>query len=351
MVMKHASRLVGSLIAAAAFAGAANAQDVRVLGRNDVVPGAGFTSQWPDSGFEATFEGKTIKATIYDWGANWLNVEIDGVTTTLSLSAGQQTYTLFDGAAGSHTVRVTRRTGANVGPTRFLSVEADGLKPTSAPDHRILVIGDSYASGYGVEGANEKCTYSHETQNAGLAYPALLGRTFGADVHVVAMDGGGLTRNYAGDGATMNTLAWQTLPTGDTAWAALSYRPQVIVINLGTNDFDASDPGEAFDNAYVFLLRRLRVAYPDALIIGSAGGSLWGKRYTAEKTSIADAIAFVEKEGDKNVRFVEFKPTAGPGRYGCDYHLGKRAQVQVAAALEREISKSLGWQPRAKSAE
>mgnify|MGYP003397014432 CR=1 FL=1 len=349
--MKNALRLVGSLIAAAALAGAATAQDVRVLGRNDVVPGAGFTAQWPGSGFEATFEGKTLKATIYDWGANWLNVEIDGVTTQLALGVGQQTYTLFDGAAGSHAIRVTRRTGANVGPTRFLSIEADGLKPTKAPDHRILVIGDSYASGYGVEGADEKCTYSYETQNAGLAYPALLGGTFGADVHVVAMDGGGLTRNYAGDGPTMSTLAWQTLPTGDTAWAALSYQPQVIVVNLGTNDFDASDPGQAFDDAYVFLLRRLRVAYPDALIIGSAGGSLWGKRYTAEKTSISDAIAFVEKEGDKNVRFIEFKLKPGPGRYGCDYHLGKRAQAEAAAALDQEISKSLGWQPMAKSAE
>ena len=121
------------------------------------------------------------------------------------------------------------------------------------------------------------------------------------------------------------------------------------MVNLGTSDFDASDPGDAFDDAYVFLLRRLRVAYPNALIIGSAGGSLWGKRYAAEKTSIADAIAFVEKEGDKNVRFVEFKLKPGPGRYGCDSHLGKRAQSEVAATLEQEISKSLGWQPIAKS--
>lgn len=342
MAMKI-TRALACLVTAAALAGAANAQNVRILGRSEVISGGGFASQWPGSGFEATFEGGTLKATISDWGSNWLNVDVDGVTTKLRLGEGTQTYTLFEGAPGNHKVRVTRRTATNVGVTRFEKVEADRLQPTTAPDHRILVIGDSFASGYGVEGADEKCTYSYETQNAGLAYPALIGRTFGADVHVIAADGGGLTRNFAGDGPTMSTLAWQTIAEGNTAWAALAYQPQVVVVNLGTSDFTAGDPGQPFDDAYVFMLRRLRTAYPDAQIIGAIGGSLWGKRYAAAKTSISDAIEFVRKEGDAKVSFVEFKPKAGKDRYGCDYHPSTRAQAEMAAALEQEITRSIGW--------
>lgn len=343
MFMKRAHRLIGTLIAAVAFAGAANAQNVRILGRAEVIAGGGFASQWPSSGFEATFEGGTLKATISDWGSNWLNVEVDGVTTKLALRNGSQTYTLFEGAPGNHKIRVTRRTATNVGVTRFERIEADRLQPTTAPDHRILVIGDSFASGYGVEGENEKCTYSYATQNADLAYPALTARAFGADVHVIAADGGGLTRNFAGEGPTMATLAWQTLADGATAWAALAYQPQVVVLNLGTSDFTAGDPGQSFDEAYVYMLRRLRTAYPDAQIIGAIGGSLWGKRYTAAKTSISDAIEFVRKEGDSKVSFVEFKPKAGKDRYGCDSHPSQRAQAEMAAALEAEIAKSLSW--------
>ncbi len=346
MFMQHASRLIASLVAAAALAGAAHAQNVRVLGRSEPNPAGGFAIQWPSSGFEAKFDGTTLTAVINDWGSNWYNVEVDGVVTQLDLKEGTQSYVLFNGARGAHTIRVTRRTGTPVGITRFESITSDGvIQPTQAPDRRMLVIGDSMASGHGVEGADEKCAYTHATQNADLAYPALLGRTFGADVHVVAADGHGLIRNFAGADPGMNVLTWQTLADSNTAWAALTYQPQVIVIGLGSSDFASSDPGDAFDDAYVFMLRRLRVAYPDALIVGGIGGSLWGKGYEAVKTSISGAIETVRKGGDDKVRFVEFKLKVGPGRYGCDYHPGKAGQAQIASALAGEIEKSLGWVP------
>lgn len=343
--MKHATRLIGSLLAAVAFSGAAHAQDVRILGRSQITPGGGFAIQWPESGFEATFTGGALTATIDDWGSNWLNVEIDGVAKKLALNEGVNSYTLFDGAPGQHKIKVTRRTGTDVGITRFVDVKAAGLAPTTLPDQRILVIGDSFASGYGVEGMTGACVSAHEVQNAGLAFPAVLARSFGADVHVAAADGRGLIRNFSGDGPTMGTLAWQTLQDSDTAWAALAYKPQVIVIELGTNDFTASNPGEAFSEAYVLLLRKLRTAYPDAHIIGSLGGSLWGKRYTAAKASISGAVDFVRQAGDDKVSFVEMKLSNGPGRYGCDNHPGIRGQAQMAAALQREITRVAGWKP------
>jgi hypothetical protein len=350
MFMQRTLRILGCLVAAVALAATANSQNVRILGRSKIEPDGGFSIQWPASGFEATFEGTTLEASIYDWGSNWLNVEIDGVISKLALGEGSQTYTLFKGARGTHTLRVTRRTGTDVGVTTFEKVKSDGrLQPTTTPERRILVIGDSFASGHGVEGANQSCSYSYDTQNADLAFPAILARSFDADLHVVAADGRGLIRNYAGDQPAMNAIAWQTLAEGETAWAALAYQPQVIVVNLGTSDFTESDPGASFEDAYVLMLRRLRQAYPEALILGSIGGSLWGKRYVAAKTAISDAVGLINRDGDKTVRFVEFKLTAGPGRYGCDFHPGKRAQTEMATDLAYEIEKSIGWKSPLKS--
>jgi lysophospholipase L1-like esterase len=344
MRMTKLSRLIPALALSAASIGAAHAEGVRILGRAMESPNTGFTIQWPSSGFEATFTGTQLTATIDDWGSNWLNVEIDGVVNKLDLRPGVNVYTLFSGPAGEHKIRVTRRTGAQVGPTRILDVRAKGqLTPTATPDRKILVIGDSITSGYGVECSDRSIGYTHATQNADLAYPALLANTFGADLQSVSFDGSGLIRNFSGgEGETMNTLAWQTLPDTNRVWPAAIWQPQVIVINLGSNDFWRADPGEQFDTAYVGMIGRLRTSYPDAQIIATIGSLLDGADYKAAKTSIQGAVDAV-KAGDSKVAFVELKPSKSPQRYGCDSHPGVDAQKDMAGQIQAVIEKRLGW--------
>ena len=341
--MKHLPRVLAPLVMAFAMTAVAEAQNVRPLGRTVSDPDRGLTIQWPGSGFEARFEGKTLRARIEDYGDNWLNVEVDGQTTRVDLNEGINNYELFSGAPGLHTVRVTRRTGSTTGPTRFVSIGADKLTKTEEPARRILVIGDSIASGFGVEGKDQTCPYSYDTHNADLAYPAILARTFGADLQTVAVDGHGLIRNYSGDDATMRTLAWQTLPDDDTAWPPKSWKPQVVVVNLGTNDFDAGDPGDEFDAAYISLLRKIRFAWPDAEVYGAIGGLLSGGTYKSAKFSIFGAVETVRDSGDKKTHFVEFTPPSKGRRYGCAWHPGTDAQTFIAAQLEAAITGDIGW--------
>jgi lysophospholipase L1-like esterase len=339
------SRFLPALAMAVALTGAAHAEGVRILGRSMASTGGGFTVQWPSSGFEATFTGTQLTATIDDWGSNWLNVEIDGVVNRLNLQPGVNTYTLFSGAAGQHTVRVTRRTGAQVGPTRILSVRAKGgeLTPTATPDHKILVIGDSITSGYGVECTERTARYSYDTQNADLAYPALLANTFRADLQSISVDGRGLIRNFSGDDLTMEDMAWRVLPESRAIWPASAWQPQVIVINLGSNDFWGGDPGDRFDTAYARLIQGLRTSYPDAEIIAVIGSLLDAANYTAAKTSIQAAIDAV-KAADPKVSFIELKPTrSAPQRYGCDWHPGRDAHREMADQIQAVVEKRLGW--------
>ena len=312
-------------------------------------PGGGFTVQWPSSGFEATFNGTQLTATIDDWGSNWLNVEIDGVSTKLDLRPGVNTYTLFSGPAGQHTIRVTRRTGAQVGPTRILDIKAKGdLAPTATPERKILVIGDSITSGYGVECMERTTRYSHDTQNADLAYPSLLAKTFGADLQSVSFDGRGLIRNFPGEDETMDTVAWRMLPETNAAWPASVWKPQVVVINLGSNDFWAGDPGEQFDTAYVKLIQRLRAAYPEAEIVAAIGSLLDADNYRAARTSIQGAVE-TAKASDPKVSFIELKPSKSPQRYGCDWHPGLDAQKDMAGQLQTLVEKRSAGPPSGNS--
>jgi lysophospholipase L1-like esterase len=345
--MKNALRLVSAIALMVSAAGAADAQ-VRILGRSELNQTGGFALHWPSGGFETRLNGKLLTATIEDFGDNWLNVEVDGVVSRIDLRPGVSTYTLFSGPAGPHTVRVTRRTGAPAGPIRVHDIHADGtLQAPAAPERRILVIGDSIASGYGVEGIDQTCSYTHATQNADLAYPALLARTFGADLHSISVDGRGLVRNYAGDDPSMDLVAWRMAPESTPRWPTTAYEPAVVVINLGTSDFSEGDPGDGFDNAYIGLLQKLRAAYPVARIYAVFGPMLDGKSYEAARASINGAVEDRRLHRDTRVSFVEFPSAIEGRRYGCDWHPGQDAHRAMASRLEDRIQKDLGWTPRA----
>jgi lysophospholipase L1-like esterase len=328
----------------AASAGAASAQSVRILGRSVTDNHGGFTVAWPSSGFETTFTGAKLTATIEDSGKNWYDVEVDGKTSPLALKAGLNTYTLFDGVKGGHVVRFTRRTNGLSGGTHIKAIKADG--PMQAPhpsDRRMLVIGDSIASGYGVEGPNQSCAFSPETENANLSFAALTAGAFKADLQNISLDGHGVYRNYAGGGPTMTELSWRTLPDNPTRLPASAPAPQVVVVNLGVNDFAQGDPGPAFGAAYLAFLRDLRGAYPDAWIFGTFGAMLDGARYQAARTAIGKAVSTRQSAGDRRVDFVEFTPPNGPNRYGCDWHPGREAQKDMARTLQRAIVHAGAW--------
>ena len=148
----------------------------------------------------------------------------------------------------------------------------------------------------------------------------------------------------------MDTLAWRMLPESNAKWPAAVWQPQVVVINLGSNDFWGGDPGDKFDTAYVKLIRDLRDAYPDAQIVATIGSLLDAANYTAARTSIQEAVDTV-KASDPKVSFIELKPSRSPQRYGCDWHPGRDAQKDMAGQIQALIEKRLGWSAQQKQPE
>lgn len=345
--MPYAGKTIAWLLLGALFAGVAHAdpRDVRRLGRAESLDNGAFAIQWPASGFEARVRGRSLTVTISDEaGANWLNVEVDGKLSTLRLTRGAADYVIFSDQPGDHIVRITRRTNGNGGVTSILGVRSNGkIEPTEPPQRRILAIGDSIMSGYGVEGADRTCAYSKETQNAGIAYPALIARDVSADLQVLAMDGWGIAQNYRGGPPTMKELTWQTLPSVRKPWPLSGWTPQVVIVGLGTNDFAGGDPGVAFDTEYKAFLQKLRGVYRDAEIFGVFGGMLSGEQYNAGLTAVTKAVADLRKAGDSKIHFVEFTPPKEPRRWGCNWHPGIDAQRYMARTLQTEIGKYVAW--------
>ena len=335
--------LLFQVLLTAAHASQYSIPGVRLVGRF-VVQGSHATFEWPGSTIEIAFEGTRLEVELDDTGANSMVVDIDGVTTRIDLQQGRHTYPIIvSEAAGQHLVRLVRRTESRFGPTILRSIRADGpLLPPPARKHSLLVIGDSIAAGYGVEGKDTSCSFSPDTENQYLTYAAMAGRRLDADVVTLASSGRGLVRNY--DGSTHGTMgdlygrprpsqpAVEPLPATD-----------IVVIHLGTNDFGGGARPADFATRYSDLLAHLRGINPTAMIYAAAGPLLGGDDHTALLAAIDEAIALRKAHGDDNLtRLVFTDPPDTPSR-GCDWHPNVAGQQFMAEQLAMQITQDLGW--------
>ncbi len=235
--------------ASGAGGGDPSGDTIRFIGRFDTTNAEGPRFSWAGSAIVTRFSGTSLGVRFNDEStaaqSNFFQVVIDGEAKgVLKVNSEEDLYTVADGLPdGEHDLVLHRRTEPLVGVSQFLEFvpeQGEALLPVpAAPEHRIEVIGDSISAGYGVDGANETCPFTSDTENNYLAYSALTGRLVGAETTIVAWSGRGVYRNYNGEVApTMPEIYGRTIADEEQpAWDFSSWVPQVVVINLGTNDF------------------------------------------------------------------------------------------------------------------
>jgi len=143
----------------------------------------------------------------------------------------------------------------------------------------------------------------------------------------------------------------------DASWDHALYRPDLIVINLGTNDYgsqlaraDLSD--EAFDQAYVAaylgFIERLRALHgPDAFIVCAVGPMMsdWypqGKRaWTRVRTAVQYVVDKRAEGGDERIAYLELAPQNSP--YGEDWHPTAATHARMAEDALEAVREATGW--------
>lgn len=209
------------------------------------------------------------------------------------------------------------------------------LPSPKRPELKLKFIGNSITCGYGTEADNGQVHFSYENENHTLSYAYLTARALDADFHVVARSGIGMYRSYGGpiEGTPGNRMpdvfdrALYYKP--DYEWDHNSFHPDIICINLGTNDssleqFDA----KLFEEKYNEFLDHLRDIHPAAKIVILNGPMLNGEWLETVKTSL-DRVA----EGRENVSRFDFSPCTGELGYGADFHPSRKQAVKMAEEL------------------
>jgi lysophospholipase L1-like esterase len=304
---------------------------------------------WPGVYFEGRFRGTGVGIVLNDAAADY-DVQIDGVTVATLVTPGRTTHWVRDLAAGIHRVRLVKRSESPWAVSEFggfRPVAGGAILPGPAPRHRqIEFIGDSYTAGYGNLSASRDCTGDevNRTTNADLSFGARTARRLHADYQINAFSGRGMVRNYNGGepGTSYRTYYDRALLSvaGDV-WPPGRWRPQLVVVGLGINDFStAINPGEpwtpeslvaAYRTAYQGFIDKLRARYgPRTIIVVSATA-------VSGTTAFADTARQVVQErndsGDSRVRYWYYD-SAGLDYGGCHWHPSLRDHEVIADRLE-----------------
>ena len=318
--------------------------DLVMLGRYDERDDGARRIGWVGSGFTLRADGP-VTVTMTDSGGNRFDVFEGEAARILVPQAGTHAYTL--GAEGvTQDVTLRRRSESiSAGLTTINAVEASGTEPVTLPERRILFLGDSITAGFGVTGPDEHCGYDVDTSSVQDTYAVLAARAFGADYHIVAISGRGAIYNYD-DAPDPNMAAHVTMALPDTAgtWDASRWTPDLVVINLGTNDWSTYDPGTTFAGNYTGILVELAGTYPDAEILSLTGPLLEGEQARAIEEGVATAIERAKRQGVEARAVAITLPEAGEV-YGCSRHPNVRAMRHMADQVIPEIAAETGWRP------
>ncbi|MFW5740170.1 MAG: SGNH/GDSL hydrolase family protein, partial [Myxococcota bacterium] len=134
----------------------------------------------------------------------------------------------------------------------------------------------------------------------------------------------------------------RSIPTEPGAWS-FSPEPDVVVINLGTNDFSTDgDPTETqFVTTYVAFLELLRSRYPDALVMCTVAPLLSGDDEMRAVAYVQSAVSQRNTAGDDDVIWIDLR--VEPVGWGCDWHPSVATHEAMAEKLIASLEAELGW--------
>lgn len=325
---------------------------IRVVGRTAELADGSIQFDWSGVYIDIRFKGTYLAIELSDTKCNYYNLVVDGVAQEKFKSEGEHTtVVLFDDAAatGEHHIRIQKATEAEQGRTTIHSLSVVGkFLPTDelALARHIEFYGDSLTCGYGTESLSGSEPFLAETENCRYTYAALTAEHFGADYNLISHSGRGMVRNYGDEkplsdfNTTMSSRAFRTFDEDEnSAWdfANSPYRPDAIVITLGTNDFSTQPhpEKELFVEGYRTLIAKLREAWGEELPVLCVVHS----PHAVE--CVAQMVAEIEKCEMADISHNVYNRTTD---LGASEHPNRHGQAKMAAIVIDRFAQLTGWE-------
>ena len=327
--------------------------NVSFTGRVEKLNDGSVRYDWVGVYMQTQFTGTRVAVDLSDTGTSYHNVFIDGQLKEKIKVTGKERHTVVLAdklKKGTHTLRLQKCTEGEYGCTTIYGLTFDSnskLSPVAPKKRMIEVYGDSYTVGYGTEGKKANERFTLETENCNLAYTCIIARYFDADYRITAHSGNGMVRNW-GDknqqsNPNMSTRSTQIYDQFATTQFDFKWRrPDIVMINLGTNDFSPTAIPEAdnYVNAYIKMIEQISSRYDNVPILCITPHS--STRY------LRAAIALLRERTQNKYANVHFAESMNniineDVDLGNDWHPNYQGQCKIAMSLIPQISKILHW--------
>ena len=243
----------------------------------------------------------------------------------------------------------------------FLLDEGRSLVDAPAlPSRKIEFIGNSITCGYGNEGTDKFEHFEYETENHYYSYATITSRNLNAQHWVVARSGIGAYRNYDGPktGNPESHMPVQYEYTGyawspelrneatflSEKWDFSRYQPDVVCINLGTNDLSTPNYDlTLLKQNYKRLLAMVREHNPQAKIVLLTGSMLYNEEQKIAIRLLDTIMAEAHHAGDREVYRFDMTHIDGEAYLGNDWHPNIRQDEKMASELTPYLRELMNW--------
>jgi hypothetical protein len=180
------------------------------------------------------------------------------------------------------------------------------------------------------------------------------------DANIISCSGYGVLSGYTGDPEAQNTE--ELLPPyyekmgfsrdyfegelspQDVSWDFGKYQPELVVLNLGTNDNsfcqEIQERWDDFTQCYVAFLKMIRKNNPEAQIL-----CVYGVMEDRIAPTVEKAVeVYKEQSGDSRITYLYITPDDGSRGYAVDFHPAPATHVLASKIVAEKIKKLIKFE-------
>lgn len=226
------------------------------------------------------------------------------------------------------------------------------ISPVKNKKLKIEFVGDSITCGYGVDDLDRNHHFATATEDGTKTYAYKTAKALDADYSFVSVSGWGIYSGYTSDGMRNDKSLVPSIYTKsgythtssynitkrpqNLEWDFSNFEPDVVVINLGTNDASYCKTDKLkneYVKAYVDFIKVVRQKNPKAKIICALG--IMGQDLYPEVEKA------VNQSGDKNVYALKLDVQLQSDGYAADWHPSEKSHEKAALKLTNKIKEIL----------